>query len=60
MADNAVMRMNQVVDKLGNYQAETVYVPTLKEFLAEMAKNDPDLNETFHVLLANPKQSDQI
>ena len=60
MADNAVMRMNQVVDKLGNYQAETVYVPTLKEFLAEMAKNDPDLNETFSRLLANPKQSDQI
>ena len=60
MADNAVMRMNQVVDKLGNYQAETIYVPTLKEFLAEMAKNDPDLNETFSRLLANPKQSDQI
>ena len=60
MADNAVMRMNKVVDKLGNYKAETIYVPTLKEFLAEMAKNDPDLNETFSRLLANPKQSDQI
>ncbi len=60
MADNAVMRMNKVVDVLGNYKAETSYVPTLKEFLAEMAKHDPDLKEIFSRLLANPKQSEQI
>ncbi|MGD0645530.1 MAG: M20/M25/M40 family metallo-hydrolase [Candidatus Bathyarchaeia archaeon] len=60
MADNAVLRMNKVIDKLGNYQAETLYVPTLKQFLAEIAKHNPELNETFSHLLANPKQSEQI
>jgi acetylornithine deacetylase/succinyl-diaminopimelate desuccinylase-like protein len=60
LADNAVIRMNKVISKLGNYQAETIYVPTLKEFLAEMAKQDPELDETFSRLLTNPKQSEQI
>jgi acetylornithine deacetylase/succinyl-diaminopimelate desuccinylase-like protein len=59
-ADNAIMRMNKVIDKLGNYKAETMYVPTLKQFLAEMARHDPGLNETFLRLLANPGQSEQI
>jgi acetylornithine deacetylase/succinyl-diaminopimelate desuccinylase-like protein len=59
-ADNAVMRMNKVVDKLGNYQAETMYVPTLRKFLSEMAKQDPELEKTFTLLLANPTESEQI
>ena len=60
MADNAVLRMNKVIDKLANYKPPTIYVPTLKEFLAEIAKQDPDLEETFTRLLSNPKQSEQI
>jgi acetylornithine deacetylase/succinyl-diaminopimelate desuccinylase-like protein len=59
-ADNAVLRMNRVVDKLGNFKAPTIYVHTLKEFLAEMGKQDPSLEETFSRLLANPTQSEQI
>ena len=60
MADNAVMRMNKVIDKLGNYKPQTIYVPTLKEFLAEMGRQDPELQQTFSRLLANPGQSEQI
>jgi acetylornithine deacetylase/succinyl-diaminopimelate desuccinylase-like protein len=60
MADNAVLRMNKVIDKLGNYQPPTIYVPTLKEFLAEIAKQDPELKEIFSRLLSNPEQSEQI
>ena len=59
-ADNAVLRMNKVVEKLGNYKAETIYVSTLKHFLAEMAKHDPELDPIFKRLLANPKESEQI
>ena len=33
MADNAVLRMNKVIDKLANYTPPTIYVPTLKQFL---------------------------
>jgi acetylornithine deacetylase/succinyl-diaminopimelate desuccinylase-like protein len=60
MADNAVIRMNKVIEKLSNYQPETIFVPTLKQFLAEVAKHNPELDEPFSRLLANPLQSDQI
>jgi acetylornithine deacetylase/succinyl-diaminopimelate desuccinylase-like protein len=60
MADNALMRMNKVIDKLGNYKAETMYVPTLKSFLAEVANHKPELKETFSRLLANPDESEKI
>jgi acetylornithine deacetylase/succinyl-diaminopimelate desuccinylase-like protein len=60
MADNAVLRMNKVIDKLANYKPQTIYVPTLKQFLAEMARHDPELEETFSRLLSNPGQSEQI
>jgi acetylornithine deacetylase/succinyl-diaminopimelate desuccinylase-like protein len=32
MADNAIVRMNKVITKIGEYQPETVYVPTLRQF----------------------------
>jgi acetylornithine deacetylase/succinyl-diaminopimelate desuccinylase-like protein len=60
MADNAIVRMNKVIEKIGNYEPETVYVPTLKQFLSEVANHNPELNETFSRLLGNPKQSEKI
>jgi acetylornithine deacetylase/succinyl-diaminopimelate desuccinylase-like protein len=60
MADNAIVRMNKVITKLGEYQPETVYVPTLRQFLSEIAKINPDIEGYFSRLLANPKQSEQI
>jgi acetylornithine deacetylase/succinyl-diaminopimelate desuccinylase-like protein len=59
-ADNAIVRMNKVINNLGNYQPETMYVPTLKQFLAEITKHYPEIDETFSRLLDNPKQSEQI
>jgi acetylornithine deacetylase/succinyl-diaminopimelate desuccinylase-like protein len=60
MADNAIVRMNKVIEKIGNYQPPTLYVPTLRQFLSEVAKQNPDIKETFARLLSNPPQSDQI
>jgi acetylornithine deacetylase/succinyl-diaminopimelate desuccinylase-like protein len=60
MADNAVLRMNRVIDQLRSYKPETIYVPTLKEFLSEISRQDPELQVTFSRLLANPGQSEQI
>ncbi len=60
MADNAIVRMNKVITKLGDYQPETLYVPTLRQFLIEVAKLNPDLETDFSRLLKNPKQSEQI
>ena len=59
-ADNAIVRMNKVITKLGEYQPETVYVPTLRQFLAEIAKINPELEVEFSRLLSNPEQSEEI
>jgi acetylornithine deacetylase/succinyl-diaminopimelate desuccinylase-like protein len=59
-ADNAIVRMNKVITKLGEYQPETIYVQTLRQFLTEIAKINPDLEANFSLLLSNPKQSEQI
>jgi acetylornithine deacetylase/succinyl-diaminopimelate desuccinylase-like protein len=60
MADNAIVRINKVIEKLGSYQPPTIYVPTLREFLSEMARADPELQDVFKRLLANPTKSELI
>ncbi len=60
MADNAIVRMNKVIEKIVNYQPPTIYVPTLRKFLSEVAKHNPDIKEQLAHLLSNPAQSDQI
>ena len=60
MADNAIMRMNKVIGKLGEYKAETQLIPTVKCYLDELAKKDNSLRAPFSCLLANPKQSEEI
>ena len=59
-ADNAILRINKVIAKLDNYKPATMYVPTLKEYLAEIARINPDLKADFTNLLNNPAKSDQI
>jgi len=59
-ADNAIVRMNKVITKLSEYQPETLYVPTLKQFLGEVSEINPDLKAPFKNLLNNPDQSEQI
>jgi acetylornithine deacetylase/succinyl-diaminopimelate desuccinylase-like protein len=60
MADNAITRISKVIETLSHYQPPTIYVPTLKEYLSEMAKANPELQDTFKRLLANPTQSELI
>ena len=59
-ADNAILRINKVIAKLDSYKPVTVYVPTLKEFLSEIARINPDLKADFTNLLNNPEKSDEI
>lgn len=60
VADNAIMRMNKVIEKLGNYRSQVSLVPTVKGFLAEIAREDIVLQEPFARLLGNPEISDQV
>lgn len=60
VADNAIMRMNKVIEKLGKYRGKVVLVPTVKRFLEEIAQKDAGLQEPFKRLLANPELADEI
>lgn len=60
VADNAILRMNKVIEKLGNYRSQILLVSTVKQFLNEIAREDPFLQRYFSRLLANPELSDQI
>ena len=60
VADNAIMRMNKVVSKLGNYRSKVLLVPTVKRFLEEIAREDATMQEPFRRLLANPELGDVI
>jgi acetylornithine deacetylase/succinyl-diaminopimelate desuccinylase-like protein len=59
-ADNAILRMNKIIEKLGNYRPQVLLVPTVKRFLDEIAREDASLQQPFSRLLANPELSDQI
>lgn len=60
MADNAVLRMCSVIERLERYRAKVEFVPTMKQFLDKIAKYDTDLNELFSRILANPELGDPI
>ncbi len=59
-ADNAIMRMSKVIEKLGNYHAEIMLVPTMRQFLAEFAAEDASLQQPFARILADPESSDRV
>lgn len=60
MADNAIIRMNKVIDKLGSYKSKVSIVPIVKSFLSKIAREDPNLKETVTHLLSHPELSDMI
>ncbi len=57
-ADNAILRMNRVVEELGGYRSKILLLPTVKQYIGEIARSSKlrDLS----VLLQNPMKSDQI
>jgi acetylornithine deacetylase/succinyl-diaminopimelate desuccinylase-like protein len=59
-ADNAILHMNKVVEKLGNHRAKMVLVPTVKQFFAEIPKESRLLQEGAAFLLQNLEAGDQI
>ncbi|MEM2953762.1 MAG: M20/M25/M40 family metallo-hydrolase [Candidatus Bathyarchaeia archaeon] len=60
IADNAILRINKVVEKLGNYRAEITLVPTVKQFLSVMAEENELVKQALTFLLQNPAAGDQI
>lgn len=59
-ADNAILRMNRVVERLGNYRAPMALTPTVKQFLAVMAEENAEARQTLTFLLQNPDKGDEV
>ena len=59
-ADNAILRMNKVVEKLGNHRSKISLVPTVKQFLSEIAKENKVAQQALSLLLQDPELADQI
>jgi acetylornithine deacetylase/succinyl-diaminopimelate desuccinylase-like protein len=59
LADNAITRMNKVIEKIGSYRLKVSFVPTVKRYLNELAKADASLQQHFSRLLAKPELSDK-
>jgi acetylornithine deacetylase/succinyl-diaminopimelate desuccinylase-like protein len=59
-ADNAILRMNKVIERLGGYRAPVTLVPAVARFLRSLAEEDSALQESLTRLVADPESSDQI
>ena len=59
-ADNAIVRMNNVVGKLERYRSKISLTPTVRQFLAEMAKEHQTARKTLTKLLENPATADSV
>ena len=59
-ADNAILRMNKVIDILGNYRAEMTLIPTERQFLVDAAREDKLLSQPFSLLLQDVRRGDQL
>jgi len=59
-ADNAILRMSKVVERLGNYRAKITLVPIVKQFLSGVPKENKILQDGVTFLLQNPEMGDQI
>jgi acetylornithine deacetylase/succinyl-diaminopimelate desuccinylase-like protein len=60
LADNAILRMNKVIEKLGGYRSQIMLVSTMKRFLTEIIHEDSDLKNTLSNLLTQPGLADEI
>ena len=59
-ADNAILRMNKVIEKIGNHRSKITLTPAVKQFLKEVAKENKLAQQALSVLLQNPAMADQI
>ncbi|MCW3997264.1 MAG: M20/M25/M40 family metallo-hydrolase [Candidatus Bathyarchaeota archaeon] len=57
---NAIILMNKVIEKLTNYNPQTILPTSLRMFLEKLAINNPQLIKSFSDIIANPPQSDLI
>ena len=60
IADNAIMRMNYAVQKLGGYKARIQVVNSLRTFISTVAASDSSIRHPLTELLNHPEKSGEI
>ncbi|MEM3942072.1 MAG: M20/M25/M40 family metallo-hydrolase [Candidatus Bathyarchaeia archaeon] len=60
VADNAILRMCHVIEKLGKYRDPIFLTSTVKHFLEVMAKEIPHLGLLLKALVENPANGDEF
>jgi acetylornithine deacetylase/succinyl-diaminopimelate desuccinylase-like protein len=59
-ADNAILRMNKVIEKLCDHCFQPIITQTVARFIQELAEGDVSLEKPLNQLLADPESSDQM
>jgi acetylornithine deacetylase/succinyl-diaminopimelate desuccinylase-like protein len=57
---NAIILMNKVIEKLVNYNPQTILPHSLRTFLEKLSINNSQLRKAFSGIIANPPQGDLI
>jgi acetylornithine deacetylase/succinyl-diaminopimelate desuccinylase-like protein len=57
-ADNAILRMNSVVERLGKYRPEITLVPTVRQYVAGIARGNKVAENALSGLLREPVNGD--
>jgi acetylornithine deacetylase/succinyl-diaminopimelate desuccinylase-like protein len=57
---NAIILMNKVIERLANYNPQTMFPVSLRQFLEKLAINDSQLRKAFSDIITNPQHSDLI
>jgi len=60
LADNAVLRMAEVARRLGTYRSKIKVVPTVKQFIGDLSKEDGAVSRLLSRLLTSPLLADEI
>jgi acetylornithine deacetylase/succinyl-diaminopimelate desuccinylase-like protein len=60
VADNAILRINKIVERLGNFRGEFHIVPTMRRFLKAIAEADIGLQEPLEKIQADPNQTNIV
>lgn len=59
-ADNAILRINTVINKLVSYNSEITLIPTVREYLKSVAKGDKTKRKVLTSLLKKPASADKM
>lgn len=60
LADNAILRINKVVEKLGNYLQKTSLTSATKHYLKAIAEGNKQLNPYLSSIVKKPSEADKV